>query len=272
MSSVCTEAHSHQAESQTHHDTGTMPWWGAWSALLIVGAFYLVQALGILMVQVVVGFNAGLSHGLSGVTNLDQTWLLPLSLCLGTIGASMVSWQVATTRAQPRMAVEWFYGFLGGAYDIRSLWRFALLGISFGVGFILLAGYGMLPPDDLPQPLFDAMLAAPFVLKVGWVLMFVILFPVVEEILFRGFLFTGLAQSWGPSMASLLTILAFVAVHMPKVVEYWPALVAVTLIGSFTIWIRIRTNSLAPSIALHSAYNGTLVFAALFSDSFPSSN
>ena len=75
----------------------------------------------------------------------------------------------------------------------------------------------MLPPDDLPQPLFDAMIAAPLLLKIGWALMFVVLFPVVEELLFRGFLFTGLAQSWGPTVAGVLTTLVFVAVHMPKV-------------------------------------------------------
>ena len=66
--------------------------------------------------------------------------------------------------------------------------------------------------------------------------MFVVLFPVVEETLFRGFLFTGSAQSWGPSVAGVLTTLVFVAVHMPKVLEYWPALVAVTLIGTLTVF------------------------------------
>jgi membrane protease YdiL (CAAX protease family) len=91
------------------------------------------------------------------------------------------------------------------------------------VGFEFFDHTGVLPPDDLPQPLFDAMLAAPILLKIGWTLMFVVLFPAVEETLFRGFLFTGLAQSWGPSMAGVLTTLAFVAVHMPKVLEYWPA-------------------------------------------------
>ena len=93
--------------------------------------------------------------------------------------------------------------------------------------------------------------------------MFIILFPVVEELLFRGFLFTGLSQSWGPSLAGVLTTVAFVVVHMPKVLEYWPALVAVSLIGWLTVLIRIRTGSLAPGIALHSSYNGTLV-AAVF--------
>ena len=211
------------------------------------------------MVQMLAGFQVGLSKGVGGLTDLDQTWLLPLSLFLSTIGAAIVSWQIATSRAKPSMNLDWFWGLLGTSYDCFSLWRFVLLGLSLGMGFFALTEYGVLPPDDLPQPLFDAMLAAPLMLKIGWTLMFVVLFPVVEETLFRGFLFTGLSQSWGPRVAGVLTTLAFVAVHMPKVLEYWPALVAVTFIGTLTVFLRMRTGSLAPGIAMHSTYNGVLV-------------
>lgn len=238
------------------------PWWGVWSALLIVGCFYLTQAIGILMVQLVAGLGAGFSQGADGSSDLDQTWLLPLSLFLSTIGAGMVSWKVATSRAKPSMDFEWFGELLGKSYDLRSLWRFMLFGLGLGFGFFALTEYGVPPPEDLPQPLFDAMLAAPFLLQIAWVLMFVVLFPIVEEILFRGLLFTGLSQSWGPTIGGIVTTVLFVAVHMPKVLEYWPALLAVALIGTLTVLIRIRTGSLAPGIVMHSTYNGMLVGAA----------
>ena len=67
------------------------PWWGVWSAFLIVGCFYLTQAIGIFMVQLVAGLGAGFSQGADGSSDLDQTWLLPLSLFLSTIGAGMVA-------------------------------------------------------------------------------------------------------------------------------------------------------------------------------------
>jgi membrane protease YdiL (CAAX protease family) len=250
--------------SATHTDSSACspPWFGAWSAFLIVGCFYLSQSIGIFMVQIMAGLSVGLSNRVGGVTDLDQTLFLPLSLFLGTIGAAMVSWQVATSRAQPSMEIDWFWGFLGKSYDFLRLWRFALLGVSLGVAFFALTEYGVLPPDDLPQPLFDTMMEAPFLLKIGWVLMFAVLFPVVEETLFRGFLFTGLAQSWGTSVAGLLTTMVFVAVHMPKVLEYWPALAAVILMGTLTVLIRIRAKTLAPCIAMHCSYNGTLVAVA----------
>lgn len=255
------------AGSQPYSQVVTAPRWNGWSAILIVGSFYLTQAIGIFVVQMVAGFGVGLSKGVGGLTDLDQTWFLPLSLLVGTIGAAMVSWQVATSRVQPSMDVYWFWELLGRSYDFLNLWRFVLLGLCFGLGFFALTEYGVIPPDDLPQPLFDAMLTAPLLLKIGWTLMFVVLFPVVEETLFRGFLFTGLAQSWGSSVAGVLTTLAFVAVHMPKVLEYWPALLAVTLMGTLTVVIRIRTGSLAPGIAMHSTYNGVLVAAAFLTQS-----
>lgn len=251
------------ADSQTDSPTCAAPWWGAWSAILIVGCFYLTQAIGIFMVQMAGGFSMGLSKSVDGLTALDQTLFLPLSLLFGTIGAAMVSWQVAISRAKPSLISDWFWEVLGKPYDLLSLWRFVLLGLGLGFGFFMLTEYGVLPPDDLPQPLFDAMSSAPLPLKIGWVAMFIVLFPVVEEMLFRGFLFTGLSQSWGPTVAGLVTTALFVAVHMPKVLEYWPALLAVTLIGTLTVLARIRTGSLAPGIVMHSTYNGVLVTAAL---------
>ncbi len=258
--------HSVLSPTDTHTDspTCTAPWWGAWSAILIVGCFYLTQTTGIFMVQMVAAFNVGLSKGVDGLADLDQAWLLPLSLFLSTIGAAMLSWQVAISRAKPCMAVDWFCELLGKSYNIFSLWRFVLLGLSLGLGFFALTEYGVLPPEDLSQPLFDAMLAAPLLLKIGWVLMFVVLFPMVEESLFRGFLFTGLSQSWGSTIGGIVTTVLFIVVHMPKVLEYWPALFAVGLIGTFTVLIRMRTGSLAPGIALHSAYNGVLVAVGFF--------
>ena len=265
---IATESTSSAAETQV----AVTPWWGAWSAFLIVGCFFLFQSIGIFVVQFLVTLNIGFEAGLSGTTDASgtehvQIWLLPLSLLLGTVAAVMVSLQVAISRAQPSMDSDWLWDLIGRSYDLRCLWRFVLSGVGLGFGFFALTEYGVVPPDDLPQPLFDAMISSPPLVKVGWLVIFVGLFPVVEEVLFRGFLFAGLSQSWGPSLAGIVTTVLFVAVHMPKVLEYWPALLAVSLIGSLTVLIRIRTGSLAPGIALHSAYNGTLVCTALLSES-----
>ena len=256
-------------EADSHNSSG--PWWGAWSVLLIVGCFYLFQAVGIFMVQMAVGFSVGISEGVNGLATLDQTWALPMSLLFGTVAAAMVSWQVATSRVKSSWETDWFSGLIGKSYTFLHLWPFVFLGLTLGLAFFSLTEYGVIPPDDLPQPIFDAMLAAPRFLQFGWALMFVILFPVIEEVLFRGFLFTGFAQTWGPRVAGVMTTLLFVVVHMPKVLQYWPALCAVILVGTLTLLIRIRTGSLVPGIALHSTYNSVLVTLALLTHSAESS-
>ena len=255
-------------EPSAQAPTCLKPWWGAWSAFLIVGCFYVFQALGFQMVWFVGGFVDGVVGGIEGGTGPStlypymEIWLLPLSICVGTMGAMVVSIHLAKRRAVPSLDINGFWELLVKSYDFRNLWRFVLLGLALGLGFIACTEYGVLPSDNLPQPLFDAMISAPLPLQVGWVLMFIGLFPVVEEVLFRVFLFAGLAQSWGPGLAGLMTTMIFVGVHMPKVLEYWPALLAVSLLGSLTVLIRIRTESLAPGIVLHSTYNGVLVTAA----------
>jgi len=138
---------------------------------------FLFQSIGIFVVQFLVTFNPSFEAGLFGTTDASgtehvQIWLLPLSLLLGTVAAVMVSLQVAISRAQPSMDSDWLWDLIGRSYDLRCLWRFVLSGVGLGFGFFALTEYGVVPPDDLPQPLFDAMISSPLLVKVGWLVIF----------------------------------------------------------------------------------------------------
>ncbi len=224
-----------------------------------------MQALGMMLTEYVVGVGGGVVESSTGDHQMilaQSVWLRPFSLFIGTILGAVIALKLATRRAQLRLKSNWLLQLFGKPCDLRHLWRYVLLGLGLGLGFFLLTEYGVLPSDDLPSPILDTLLSAPFLVQIGWAVMFVVLFPVVEEVLFRGVFFTGFSQSWGGSAAGVITTLAFVALHMPKVLEYWPALLAVTLVGALTVLVRIRTKSLVPGMALHCAYNGVLVSSA----------
>jgi membrane protease YdiL (CAAX protease family) len=84
--------------------------------------------------------------------------------------------------------------------------------------------------------------------------------PLSEELLFRGFLFSGLAKSrLGLVGTAVLTTVLWTSLHMGYTLY---GLVEVLGIGLYFSWVLIRTGSLWVTMFCHSAYN-TVVAAAL---------
>ena len=95
-------------------------------------------------------------------------------------------------------------------------------------------------------------------------LMTIVVYPVLEEIVFRGAL-----QGWllgfvrarhrilGISLANLVTSLVFTALHFINHPPLWAALV---LLPSFVFgWARERFDSILPAIVLHIFYNAGFI-------------
>lgn len=86
----------------------------------------------------------------------------------------------------------------------------------------------------------------------------VLLYPIIEEILFRGFIQSFLAkrlhQRWSIfSLANVLSSILFVLAHF---INHPPVCALAVLIPSLVFgYIQERTNNLAAPIALHSTYN-----------------
>ena len=92
----------------------------------------------------------------------------------------------------------------------------------------------------------------------------VLLAPVFEEVLFRGFLLQGFLL-WAPRSrfaCMLLTSLLFAAMHTQYV--HWETLVALTLFSLLLCYARLRSNSLALPIFLHTFNNRIALLPAWF--------
>ena len=97
----------------------------------------------------------------------------------------------------------------------------------------------------------------------GWLVIFllvVVLAPVIEETVFRGWIQRPLERLWGPAPAVIVTAALFALVH--AIPEYMPVYFAMgVLFGG----IVLVTRSLWGSILLHATYNlQSFVIAAAF--------
>ena len=107
---------------------------------------------------------------------------------------------------------------------------------------------------------------APHDPRLSWALIAVTVAPVVEELLFRGALLTGLLYILGALrirsdvnvfLSVLFAALAFGFAHLGRT---GTPLLATILMGMVYGWLRVRSASTAVAAAAHSAYNLVLQF------------
>jgi uncharacterized protein len=84
--------------------------------------------------------------------------------------------------------------------------------------------------------------------------------PISEETFFRGFLFAALRKDYPFWIAAGSSALVFAAGHMVP-----GAILPLWVLGFLFAWLRERTGSIWPSIAMHMLNNG-LYFAARFAE------
>lgn len=113
------------------------------------------------------------------------------------------------------------------------------------------------PPDLITQ----LALSSTATLR-AWLISAVLLAPPIEELMFRGALFGGLATTWNVRTAAVVSGATFWVMHGPEFV-HWPAAVAIALLTTLATWLRVRSGSLWPSVAAHFGYN--LVLAIVMS-------
>jgi membrane protease YdiL (CAAX protease family)/DNA-directed RNA polymerase subunit RPC12/RpoP len=93
---------------------------------------------------------------------------------------------------------------------------------------------------------------------------FALLAPAFEEILFRGYIFQGLKQTWGVMAAAIIVTVAFVSMHAPQLGYSIIMLLVLCVVAVTLIWVRIKTDSLTKCIVIHQIYN-TIIVAVTWS-------
>jgi len=88
--------------------------------------------------------------------------------------------------------------------------------------------------------------------------------PLVEETMFRGFLYPVVARRFGMAAGVIVTGTLFGAMHAQQLWGGWGQIGLLIGVGIFLTWVRARTGTVAASYFVHLGYN-SLLFLGFFS-------
>jgi membrane protease YdiL (CAAX protease family) len=114
-------------------------------------------------------------------------------------------------------------------------------------------------PKHLP---IDALFRTP---AEAWTLAIfsITLAPLMEELFFRGFLYPVLARGLGVGAGVVITGAAFALLHGSQLKFAWGPVLVIFMVGLALTYVRAKKNSVAASLLIHVAYNGTIAVLML---------
>lgn len=89
--------------------------------------------------------------------------------------------------------------------------------------------------------------------------------PVVEETVFRGYVYPLFAKSFGVGSSIVLTGVLFGILHGPRLGWDWRVISTFTIVGLILTLVRAKTGTVISSFCLHLGYNSVFVFASAIS-------
>lgn len=252
------------------------------------GSFFLVAALGVVVVQAVAGQVAGMvvgrvvgaeeAGGIAGtVVRQGVTYAVVIGAGVGLL------WVLAGTpaiaggagagggRVEGRLGESLRLGLMVGGGEVRRavLGTVALVPIAMGAGVVAAAahrlGGGVVEP--LGHETLRVLVDGP---GGGWmwglVGLAVVGAPLAEEVVFRGLVQTGVRRLTGSAWAGILgTGLVFAAIHLGGGIGagQWYALAPVLVVGIGCGIAYERSGSLWVAIAMHAGFNAVNVGLAV---------
>jgi len=80
--------------------------------------------------------------------------------------------------------------------------------------------------------------------------------PLIEEVVYRGLLYSAFQRVLGVPVAFLLVTLLFALVHVPQYYPSFSTILLLTLLSLTLTAVRVKTGNLLPCVILHTLFNG----------------
>ena len=120
----------------------------------------------------------------------------------------------------------------------------------------------VLPPPGWFMELFDKLFESDHGVWFG-ILRVVILAPIVEELIFRGVIFSGFQRIYPSILAIIFSALLFALFHLNP----WQ-LGPTFLLGLLLGYVRLRTGSLLAAIFTHALHNGMIFLSVYYKEGY----
>lgn len=80
--------------------------------------------------------------------------------------------------------------------------------------------------------------------------------PLVEEVVYRGVMYSAFQRTFGVSTAVFLVTFLFALVHVPQYYPSFSTILMIVLLSLTLTLIRVKSDNLLPCIVLHTIFNG----------------
>jgi hypothetical protein len=226
------------------------PFWGFGEVFLIAALFLPAVYAGSVAVQAA-----------SGYLHIDPKLGFPL-LTAEFIGYAIVFLALRLLFARHQQPLFESLGWIPQPFRPLHL---AVIGIILALVVVVLGNVLGFPNVDTP---FDKLLNDTLS-RIAIAIFGVTLGPVIEELLFRGFLQPVLISSFGVLPGILVTSLVFGGMHLMQNAFLWQSGVLITLVGFVLGVVRHVSGSTKASAITHVAYNAVPFLALMASGGQP---
>ena len=137
-------------------------------------------------------------------------------------------------------------------------WMYFLSGCGLAI-FVAVASYNMKNTEHLPiQEIFKNRTGAMLLMAMA-----VLIAPLVEETVFRGYLYPLFAKSLGVFPGILITGVLFGLMHGSQLGWTWGLVLLLTFVGVIFTFARARTGTVLASFLLHLGYNSMIAVSSI---------
>ncbi len=163
------------------------------------------------------------------------------------VAGFVAAWLVVT-----KVGKRPFWRTLGWGWHPRFKW-FHAVGLA-----LLMLGVAVLSEKLLPHKETDLekFLKLGLAVKLMVAALAVLTAPLIEEIVYRGVVYSSAEGIWGKPAAVVLVTLLFALVHVPQYWGSWAANTAILSLSLVLTLLRAWSGSLLPCVVTHLVYNG----------------